>query len=349
MNKKIILVIAIILIIGLIYYFDGMKKKNFTAFSNDKKAPELTGIVGYINVEDGIKISDYLEEGKVVLIDFWTYTCINCIRTLPHLREWHGKYKDKGLAIIGVHTPEFEFEKRYDNVKKAVEKYGIEYPVVLDNDYATWRAFQNNYWPRKYLIDSKGNIRYDHIGEGGYEETEKKIMELLEEAGGKVNMNLSGLEDETPMTALTPELYSGYRFALPRGQNIGNKEGLQTDNIYDYKLLDKISNDRIYLNGKWESKADYLEAKGDSEIILNFLAGSVNIVGEGKGLKLEIFIDDRALSREQAGDDIIFEDGKAFVVIGEARLYNLFKNGYGRYKLKINAENNFRFNAFTFG
>ncbi|MEK6869480.1 MAG: thioredoxin family protein, partial [Nanoarchaeota archaeon] len=144
-----------------------------------EKAPELAGIAGYINTNPEIKIQNL--KGKVVLVDFWTYTCINCIRTFPYLKDWHNKYADKGLVIVGVHTPEFEFEKKYENVKSAVEKYGLKYAVVQDNNYETWRAYKNRYWPHKYLIDIDGFIRYDHIGEGAYAETERVIQELLKE------------------------------------------------------------------------------------------------------------------------------------------------------------------------
>lgn len=141
--------------------------------SQFKLAPELTGISGYINTADGQKLTLADLKGKVVIVDFWTYSCINCIRTIPYLNAWYDKYADKGLVIVGVHSPEFEFEKNYDNVKTAVEKFGIKYPVVQDNDKGTWNAYQNRYWPHKYLIDDEGYIRYDHIGEGGYADTEK--------------------------------------------------------------------------------------------------------------------------------------------------------------------------------
>lgn len=138
--------------------------------SQFKKAPEFQGITYYINLNE-TKLSDL--KGKVVLVDFWTYSCINCIRTLPYLVDWNQKYSDKGLVIVGIHAPEFEFEKNIDNVKQAVTRFGIKYPILLDNDHDTWNAFHNSYWPRKYLVDAEGFIRYDHIGEGGYMETEK--------------------------------------------------------------------------------------------------------------------------------------------------------------------------------
>jgi len=126
----------------------------------------LVGIAGYINTEnyggDNFQLQDYIGK-KVILVDFWTYTCINCQRTLPYITSWHEKYSDKCLLIVGVHTPEFEFEKKIENVKNAVQEFGIQYPVVQDNDYATWRAYKNNYWPHKYLIDINGDIVYDHV------------------------------------------------------------------------------------------------------------------------------------------------------------------------------------------
>lgn len=143
-----------------------------------KRAPDFTEITGYINT-DPVKLGDL--NGKVVLVHFWTYTCENCIHMIPYLNKWQQNYADKGLIIIGIHTPEFEFEKNTNNVKQAVKEYQIEYPVLQDNNYATWKAYQNRYWPRDYLIDTQGFIRYDHIGEGNYDETEKAIQSLLAE------------------------------------------------------------------------------------------------------------------------------------------------------------------------
>src|SRR3989344_6519435 len=142
-------------------------------------AKEIVAPAGFINV-DNVKIQDLIGK-KVILVDFWTYSCINCQRTLPYLTSWYEKYKDQGLEIVGVHTPEFEFEKEYDNVVRATEQFGVTYPTVLDNDYGTWTAYKNRYWPHKYLIDIDGFIRYDHIGEGAYAETERVIQELLKE------------------------------------------------------------------------------------------------------------------------------------------------------------------------
>jgi thiol-disulfide isomerase/thioredoxin len=147
--------------------------------SQFKKAPEFTGITGYINTNSAIKLADL--RGKVVLVHFWTYPCINCIHTIPHLNDWYQKYSNKGLVIVGVQTPEFSDEKNIDNVKAAVNNFQIKYPVILDNNYATWNAYGNNYWPRDYLVDNQGYVRYSHIGEGDYSQTEQMIQSLLAE------------------------------------------------------------------------------------------------------------------------------------------------------------------------
>jgi thiol-disulfide isomerase/thioredoxin len=157
--------------------------------SQFKKAPEFAETTGYINTEL-IKLTDL--RGKVVLVNFWTYTCINWIRTIPYLIDWDEKYANKGLVIVGVHTPEFEFEKNIDNVKAAVDKFGLKYSIVQDNNKETWNAYENRYWPRIYLVDSEGDIRYDHIGEGGYAETEKVIQSLLQERAAQMG-NDAGL------------------------------------------------------------------------------------------------------------------------------------------------------------
>ncbi len=148
--------------------------------SQFKKAPEFTQVTGYLNTNNSnLRLIDL--RGKVVLVHFWTYTCINCIHTIPHLNEWYQKYAKKGFTIVGVQTPEFEFEKNIDDVRAAIREYDIKYPVIQDNNYGTWNAYENRSWPRDYLIDTQGFIRYNHLGEGEYAETEKIIQSLLAE------------------------------------------------------------------------------------------------------------------------------------------------------------------------
>ncbi len=362
--KKITLVVVLVLIVVSIAYLESTKPSATPLVTSSSQTtptqrnestasgPELTGITGYINAPEGLQLKDL--RGKVVLVDFWTYTCINCIRTLPHLIEWDRKYREKGLVIVGVHTPEFEFEKKRENVEMAIEKYGITYPVVQDNDYATWRAFGNRYWPRKYLFDAAGNIRYDHIGEGAYAETELKIQELLAEIGTNVSdMELSTVEDTTPRRPTTPELYAGYEFALPRGQNIGNQEGLQPEKTVNYELPGGLKKNIIYLRGLWKSNSDTLEAVADqTSVFLDFTGHSVNIVADSlmnNSVQIEVIVNNQSISPNQAGSDVQFEDGRAFIMVNEPRLYTVVRGEYGEYVLELKTKEGFTFSAFTFG
>ncbi len=374
MNKRIIILAAVLLlIVSIIYFIESNKigrqannnliktqasnklieKTQATESNFDYSGPELVGISGYLNTGNRtITIKQELEKGNIVLVDFWTYTCINCIRTLPYLKDWDAKYRDKGLTIIGVHTPEFDFEKDYDNVQAAVNKYEIKYAVVQDNDYETWQAFRNSYWPRKYIIDIDGKIVYDHIGEGGYSDTEKKIQELLEKNGMIINENISD-EKTAQRYQLTPELYLGYGFALPRNQDIGNTEGLQPEKTIEYEMAKNLVRNVIYLKGKWKSNNDYVESKqANATLILNYTASSVNIVADNlksDPIIVEVFIDDKYLTEEIAGDDLKFDGDKSFVRINEPRLYNIVKGEYGSHKLTLVVSEEFGLNAFTFG
>ena len=249
MYASMLFAIIAIGIVSISYFYDEVDLKRNT--TNDtatldktflRTSPELKGISGYINTSSE-KISQDIE-GKVVLYDFWTYSCINCIRTLPHLTAWDEKYSDEGLVIVGIHTPEFEFEKEYDNVVFATEKFGIKYPVIQDNDKEVWNDFQNRYWPRKYIADHEGYIRFDHIGEGAYKETEKVIQTLLEERSNALGNTLEkkelvNLNEFTHATFRTPELYFGFNFAEGRNQ-LGNEEGFSKNQIVTYQLPEKF-------------------------------------------------------------------------------------------------------------
>jgi thiol-disulfide isomerase/thioredoxin len=359
MQKKTwILIIVLIVIVSSIVYFEKEKAPQIPSSNQDNLTPELVGLTGYLNnASESIKISDF--RGRVVLVDFWTYTCINCIRTFPHLIDWHNKYTDKGLVIIGVHTPEFEYEKETENVQDAIVRYGIPYLVVQDNNYLTWDSFNNRFWPRKYLIDANGEIVYDHIGEGAYEETEIKIRELLIESGANISeMPMSEIPDETPVLKTTPELYAGYQFAFSRGQNIGNDGGLRPDEIIDYNTPKIIGRDKIYLDGLWLSARESLKAESQdsarSSILLYFLGNDVNIVADSiqaSKSRLDVLIDGQYLSDSQAGSDIKFDSsGKSYIEIDEPRLYNIIKGAYGEYQLQLSTNSsNFFFSAFTFG
>ncbi|HJU79041.1 MAG TPA: thioredoxin family protein [Nitrososphaeraceae archaeon] len=323
--------------------------------SQYKKAPEFQGVTLYINSNE-TKLSDL--KGKVVLVDFWTYSCINCIRTIPYLVDWNQKYSDKGLVIVGIHSPEFEFEKDIDNVKQAVTRFGIEYPVLLDNDKGTWNAFQNSYWPRKYLIDSEGYIRYDHIGEGGYVETENAIRNLLAESAGQQRISLTSV-NETNLSLpdsqsvdfnqiKTPELYFGYQYAR---SELGNSEGFNPDKVVNYTLpSSKIKPNIIYLEGKWKNNADSMELVGnEGKIVLGYSAKSINIVAGGEGeLSVMEFGNNNQTSNPYSGNDL---DTEGKLVINGQRLYNIGNNQeYGNHKIEIDVSGSgFRIYTFTFG
>jgi thiol-disulfide isomerase/thioredoxin len=321
--------------------------------SQFKLAPELTNVDGYINSEP-ITLADL--RGKVVLVDFWTYSCINCIRTIPYLNAWHEKYADNGLVIVGVHTPEFEFEKDYNNVKAAVEKFNIKYPVAQDNEKGTWEAYENRYWPRKYLIDSEGYIRFDHIGEGAYTETEKVIQSLIAERteyiGANITIDQSISKPESSQSVNfdqinTPELYFGYKYSRAP---LGNSEGYKPDQVVNYTVPDdtKILPNRIYLAGEWKNNADHMELQSEvGRIVLSYSAKAVNIVAGDKG-QLHILEDNSPLDNSSRGTDIS-EDGT--VKIDGQRLYNVVEHeGYGNHQIAIEvAGRGFQIYTFTFG
>jgi len=330
---------------------DQMQENN----SKYPKAPDFAGIDKWINSEP-LKIGQL--KGKVVLVDFWTYTCINCIRTLPYLKDWDRKYHDKGLVIVGVHTPEFEFEKKYENVMKAVNDYQLKYAVAQDNNYVTWKLYQNRYWPHKFIIDIDGYIRYDHIGEGGYDETEKMIQQLLKERMERLNQK-NGIDiepskpteavDINPSEVKTPEIYFGYQFT--RG-NIGYG-GIKPDSIIDFKLPQSPYKNYVYLSGKWKNNADNMELiSDDGEIFLIFDAKNVNIVaGSENGSNAFVFFDNTYENEKNKGADIIFQQNKSVSNVNEFKLYNLANaESYGKHIIDIDVVGKgFKVYTFTFG
>ena len=319
--------------------------------SQFRMTPELAGISGYINTSNFTLAS---LKGKVVLVDFWTYSCINCIRTIPYLNSWYDKYQKDGLVIVGVHSPEFDFEKNYDNVKAAVDKFGIKYPVVQDNDHATWNAFKNNYWPRHYLIDTEGYIRSDHIGEGGYAETEQQIQSLLAEKAA-----LAGSAPQIDMTIsspnatsvdfgkiATPEIYLGYGFAR---EPLGNQEGFRPDQVETYALPESvyIAPNHVFLEGTWKNNNDNMQLVNyTGKVVLQYSAKSVNIVAGGTG-KVYVSQDGGALAGNRGSD--VGRDG-SFTIDGH-RLYNVVNNsGYEMHTVTLDILGpGFQIYTFTFG
>ncbi len=279
-------------------------------------------------------------KGKVVIIDFWTYSCINCQRTLPYLRDWHSKYKDKGLVIIGVHSPEFEFEKNEKNVAQAIEDFKIEYPVMQDNDFATWRAYSNRYWPAKYFIDKEGVIRTYHFGEGAYDESERLIQELLKETGAQDVSNT--INNPTyQINSRTPELYLGYA----RIDHFGSPENIKRTSVSTYSVPQQLENELAY-EGEWLISEEFANPQAGSKLHLNFEAKEVFLVMRTKGepSKVKVYVDDNL---QYFGED----NDNGTITVTKDTLYKLINlPSPGKHNLRLEFEDsNTEVFAFTFG
>jgi len=238
-------------------------------------APDVHDISAWINSRP-LSLPEL--RGKVVLVDFWTYSCINCLRTLPYLKAWDARYRSKGLVILGVHTPEFAFEHDLGNVRAAVKRLGVSYPVALDNSYGTWKAYSNNYWPADYLVDQAGRVRDVHFGEGDYAQTERNIRLLLE-AGKAGRLPQAGRDtDHTPLEVRTPESYLGYL-------RIGNYTGspLRTDRQATYRFPASLTQDSYAYAGTWKVEGERIVAGDNARLRLHFGARTVHLVLTGRG------------------------------------------------------------------
>ena len=349
-------------------------KLNATKFQQlDKsqfmKAPEFAQISGYINTPNNnhpITLSSL--RGKVVLLYIWTYTCINSIRPMPYIDDWNQKYSNKGLVVVGVHSPEFQFEKNYANVKDAVQRFGIKYPVILDSNHGTWNAYGNNYWPRYYLIDAQGYIRYNHVGEGDYNQIEKSIRSLVAEhaalRGAKeISFDVNPTAPIKPRSLYyvnlrqntTQEIYIGYNTTRAP---LGNPEGFKQDQTVSYSIpsTTNFKPHIVYLQGKWKNNPDNMELQNDTgRIVLIYYAKSVNIIAGGRGGAV-VFNDEgigggaaaASESNNSLGQDLS-SDG-SFRIDGQ-RLYNLaIHNIYTTHSIVIEVKGKgFQFYTFTFG
>jgi cytochrome c biogenesis protein CcdA/thiol-disulfide isomerase/thioredoxin len=313
--------------------------KNLNAYPT---APELIAGGQWFNSQPLTMAS---LRGKVVIVDFWTYTCINCIRTLPYLETWYKKYADKGLVIIGVHTPEFEFEKDSGNVAKAIKDFGITYPVMQDNNYVTWNAYSNQYWPAKYFIDKDGKIRDTHFGEGNYDESEKLIQQLLTETG----VNVGNMPVDNPtynIEAQTPETYVG----AGKMERFESPETVVPDREMTYSTPSTLDQDNFAFSGPWTVSSDQAVPKSGSELTFRFSAKDLYLVmrsADGKPRSLKVFLDGKPVTPDVAGSDVKND----VVTVVEDRLYTLISlPAAGVHTLKIQfIDNNLQLYAFTFG
>ncbi len=295
--------------------------------------------------------------GKVVLLDFWTYSCMNCLNTIDATKLWHKRYANKGLVIIGVHTPEFEFEKNEANLNNAIKKLKIPYAIIADNDYKVWSAYENRWWPRKLLINKDGEIVYDHVGEGGYAQFETQIQECLREIGQSDFPNIvpDPLIGGAVHQRITTEIYFGFLHG-----KLGNPAGYSPAVEYCFEDAKEHADDLIYLHGHWVMEKERTVharalAHANEYTAIKYSGFSVNLIAgaikQRRIAEIEVELDGHALPHDMAGEDVVFEHGKAIVQITAPRMYNIVNSAIyhkGTLKLKTSSDN-LELYAFTFG
>ena len=359
------------------------------SFVSASEIPAIEGIDAWLNTEMELQIAELAAEGNVVLVDFWTYTCINCIRTLPYLRDWWAQYEDDGLVILGIHTPEFEFEKDYQNVADAIETHGVGWPVAQDNKMTTWRNFENRYWPAKYLYNVRGEMIYSHFGEGAYAETEERIRNALVEAGADLSDDpFNAPQDQardpafqsarqSGRAAVTPELYAGWHrnFLTARAGRrpyvaqqeyfdaIVHAEGRTEHTIatIDVTVPQDIQPHAMYFQGQWSVEPERIRHARVTEnledyLALSYAAKSVNAVltsDSGEPYRVVITVDGAMMTPENAGEDVQWDDdGASYVLVDEPRMYGLVDNPQYLPQSILTMRSNsddFGLFAFTFG
>lgn len=324
----------------------------------------LVGINDWVNSVP-LELDQLTDEKKVVLLDFWAYTCVNCVRTFPYLNAWHEAYADNGLTVIGIHSPEFEFEKSLTNVEAAAIRYGIDYPIALDNDKETWDKYGNHFWPSKYLISATGEVVLRHFGEGGYDEFDSAIRTALEQAGNDVT-DIPRVEVASPGRSdsahtVTRELYGGYsRNYLSDGLYAGQDAYYAApDTAVDYADDGTRRYGQFFLSGQWTNLESSLVAgrpssESASYVAFDFFATSVNALlsTPNETQQVIVEIDGVPVAADQAGPDIGWDsDGNSILVVSDARLYQIIelpKFGKHELRLKTNSEG-LAFYTMTFG
>jgi thiol-disulfide isomerase/thioredoxin len=312
----------------------------------------LVGIEGWIN-SDPLEIDQLAADKRVVLIDFWTYTCVNCVRTFPYLKAWHDAYSDHGLVIVGVHSPEFDFEKSIENVRSAVDRYDIEYPVANDSEKKTWDKYGNHFWPSKYLISTSGEVVLRHFGEGGYDEFETAIRTELEHAGRDLatvpRTNVIDVRRSEMAHTITRELYGGYsKNYLPDGLFAGQDAYYEApDAVVDYVDNGTRRHGQFFLDGQWENRESAVVTGSMTEdehayVVFDFFATSVNAVmnSEASVVQMIVELDGRPLAESQAGVDVTWGDeGRSLLNVSTARLYQIVElPEFGKHELVLKTD-----------
>jgi thiol-disulfide isomerase/thioredoxin len=322
--------------------------------AGDQPAIEIADPTGFINVSSSFTLSSLIGN-KVILLDFWTYSCINCVRTIPYLNAWYQKYAGDGLVIVGIHTPEFDFEKNIANVQNAVQQYGIRYPVVLDSDQGTWNAYNNLYWPHEYLIDLAGYIVHDQVGEGNYPETEAEIQKLLVQRAQALGLDAAAIPTSTvDLTAPnlneinSPETY----FGAERNSLLANGTAMTNGNqTLVAPAANAVQPNQLYLGGTWDFEDQYAtNVTAGATVTYQYDAGNVYMVAAGAatGTVVDVMQDGQPISAAAAGSDV--HNGK--LTISSNRLYNIVKNanGGGEHTLQLIVETpGLQAYTFTFG
>lgn len=319
------------------------------------RMPEMNG-GEWLN---GIPLSTSMLRGMPVLVDFWDYTCVNCIRTLPYLREWHRRYEPLGLRVIGVHAPEFSFAREARDVRKAIASFQLTYPVVMDNEYKIMQAFSNHAWPAKYLIDAEGYIRYSHLGERGYHETESMIQKLVREVKPEAPLPppMDPVRDDDRPGAVcymaTPEVYMGYS----RGR-FGNPHGVMPDKGYHYRDIGPHAEGYAYLEGTWVVSPEftaYLDGlEGPGRVMIRYTSKEVNLVMnplQESPAKVLLLHDGKPLARQEWGADVVADDqGNSVVMVEGPRMYRLVDHSdFGSRELTlVTGSHGLAMYAFTF-
>jgi thiol-disulfide isomerase/thioredoxin len=322
--------------------------------ADDQPAIEIADPTGFINASSSFTLGS-LVGNKVILLDFWTYSCINCVRTIPYLNAWYQKYAPYGLEIVGIHTPEFDFEKQLSNVQNAVQEYGIHYPVILDSNYGTWDAYNNLYWPNEYMIDIAGYIVHNQVGEGNYAESEAEIQKLLTQRAQVLGLSTTDIPTGTVDVApadlseiQSPETY----FGAERNALLANGTSLTNGNqTLTAPAASTVQLNQLYLGGTWDFEDQYAtNLNAGATITYEYNAGNVYIVAAGaeNGTVLEVMQDGQPISAADAGSDV--HNGK--ITISGNRLYNLVSdaNGGGVHTLQLIVETpGLQAYTFTFG